>query len=66
MKNNKEVVGIHVSKKTIDAYCYHGKSHKASTNDIGGYKNLIKWVFKVVSGIKICSGVIPMVLSDNF
>jgi len=47
MKNYKEVVGIDVSKKTIDAYCYHGQSHKTFANDIGGYKSLVKWVFKV-------------------
>ncbi|PZW42341.1 transposase [Mesonia algae] len=47
MKNYKEVVGIDVSKKTIDAYCYHGQVHKEFVNDIVGYKSLIKWVFKV-------------------
>jgi transposase len=53
MKNYKEVVGIDVSKKTIDAYCYHGQSHKAFINDIGGYKSLIKWVFKVVKTTEV-------------
>ena len=28
MKNYKEVVGIDVSKKTIDAYCYQTQVHK--------------------------------------
>jgi len=53
MKNYKEVVGIDVSKKTLDAYCYHGQSHKVFTNDIGGYKSLIKWVFKVVKTTEV-------------
>ncbi|SFO02465.1 Transposase [Bizionia echini] len=47
MKNYEEVVGIDVSKKTIDAYCYHTQAHKAFINDVKGYKSLIKWVLKV-------------------
>ncbi|WP_235817853.1 hypothetical protein [Formosa haliotis] len=47
MKNYKEVVGIDVSKKTIDAYCYHGQAHKEFANDIVGYKSLVKWVLKI-------------------
>ena len=46
MKNYKEVVGIDVSKKTIDAYCYHAQSHKEFVNDLKGYKGLLKWVLK--------------------
>lgn len=46
MKNYKEVVGIDVSKKTIDAYCYHAQVHKEFNNDIVGYKSLLKWVLK--------------------
>ena len=46
MKNYKEVVGIDVSKKTIDAYCYHAQAHKAFINDLIGYKSLLKWVLK--------------------
>ncbi len=34
MKNFKEVVGIDVSKKSIDAYCYQAQVHKAFVNDI--------------------------------
>lgn len=47
MKNYEEVVGIDVSKKTIDAYCYQSQVHKAFVNDVIGYKSLIKWVLKV-------------------
>lgn len=47
MKNYEEVVGIDVSKKTIDAYCYQSQVHKAFVNDVIGYKGLLKWVFKV-------------------
>jgi len=46
MKNYKEVVGIDVSKKTIDAYCFKAQVHKAFVNDLVGYKSLIKWVLK--------------------
>ncbi len=48
MKNYKEVVGIDVSKKTIDAYCYQRQVHKEFVNDVFGYKSLIKWVLKEV------------------
>lgn len=46
MKNYKEVVGIDVSKNTIDAYCFKAQVHKAFVNDLVGYKSLIKWVLK--------------------
>ncbi|APG64378.1 IS110 family transposase [Tenacibaculum todarodis] len=46
MKNYREVVGIDVSKKTIDAYCYHAQVHQEFKNDIAGYKSLLKWVLK--------------------
>ncbi|MFT5217042.1 MAG: transposase [Glaciecola sp.] len=46
MKNYKEVLGIDVSKKTIDAYCYQAQVHKEFKNDVVGYKSLIKWVLK--------------------
>ncbi len=47
MKNYDEVVGIDVSKKTLDAYCYQAEVHRVFVNDIIGYKSLLKWVFKV-------------------
>jgi transposase len=46
MKNYEEVVGIDVSKKTIDAYCHQTEVHKEFVNDVIGYKSLIKWVLK--------------------
>ena len=46
MKNYKEVVGIDVSKKTIDAYCFKTQLHKEFVNDLVGYKSLVKWVLK--------------------
>ncbi|MGR7812068.1 IS110 family transposase [Lacinutrix undariae] len=46
MKNYKEVVGIDVSKKTIDAFCYQAQVHKAFVNHVVGYKSLLKWVLK--------------------
>jgi transposase len=53
MKNYEEVVGIDVSKKTIDAYCYHAQAHKAFINDVKGYKSLLKWVLKVTKQSKV-------------
>ena len=53
MKNYKEVVGIDVSKKTIDAYCYQSQVHKEFINDVSGYKSLIKWVLKVGSSNEV-------------
>jgi transposase len=47
MKNYQDVVGIDVSKKTLDAYCYQSQSYKVFTNDLIGYKSLIKWTIKV-------------------
>ncbi len=56
MKNYDEVVGIDVSKKTIDAYCHQTQIHKEFVNDLLGYKSLIKWVLKVtkVSSVFYC------------
>ena len=53
MKNYEEVVGIDVSKKTLDAYCYQSQVHKAFTNDVVGYKSLLKWVLKVTKASKV-------------
>jgi len=47
MKNYEDVVGIDISKKTIDAYCYQTQLHKVFVNDLSGYKSLIKWTLKV-------------------
>jgi transposase len=46
MKNYEEVVGIDVSKKTLDAYCHQAQVHKVFSNDVIGYKSLLKWVLK--------------------
>lgn len=53
MKNYEEVVGIDVSKKTIDAYCHQTQVHKEFINDIVGYKSLIEWVLKVTKESKV-------------
>ena len=53
MKNYKEVVGIDVSKKTIDAYCYQAQVHKEFKNDIVGYKSLLKWVLKETKEVDV-------------
>jgi transposase len=47
MKNYEEVVGIDVSKKTLDAYCHQAQVHKVFSNDVIGYKSLLKWVLMV-------------------
>lgn len=43
MKNLKEVIGIDVSKNTIDATLYHSNEHSVFTNDENGYVELIEW-----------------------
>jgi transposase len=53
MKNYDEVVGIDVSKKTIDVYCHQAQVHKVFVNKISGYKSLIKWVVKVTEDSKV-------------
>ena len=53
MKNYKEVVGIDVSKKTIDAYCHKAHTHKDFKNEISGCKSLLKWVLKQTKGIDV-------------
>ncbi|AUC80727.1 IS110 family transposase [Lacinutrix sp. Bg11-31] len=53
MKNYKEVVGIDVSKKTIDAFCYQAEVHKEFINDVVGYKSLLKWVSKYTNEIDV-------------
>ena len=53
MKNYKEVVGIDVSKKTIDAFCYQAQVHKAFVNDVVGYKSLLKWVLKQTKASRV-------------
>ena len=53
MKNYEDVVGIDVSKKTLDAYCYQVQVHRVFVNDLVGYKSLLKWVLKVTKGSKV-------------
>ena len=53
MKNYDEVVGIDVSKKTLDAYCYQSQVHKVFVNDLIGYKSLIKWALKQAKGSSV-------------
>ncbi len=53
MKNYEEVVGIDVSKKTLDAYCHQAQVHKVFVNDVIGYKSLLKWVLKVTKDSKV-------------
>lgn len=43
MKKVKEVIGIDVSKNTLDATIYHSKQHAVFSNDESGYHELIKW-----------------------
>ncbi|MGB6153537.1 MAG: IS110 family transposase [Pricia sp.] len=53
MKNYDEAVGIDVSKKTIDAYCYQAQVHREFSNDLTGYKSLLKWVLKETGQDKV-------------
>ena len=43
MKNYQEVIGIDVSKNKLDAYAHNGCSHREFSNDVKGYKALLKW-----------------------
>ncbi|WP_286761546.1 IS110 family transposase [Salegentibacter sp. UBA1130] len=43
MKNYQEVIGIDVSKNKLDAYGHNCSSHREFSNDVAGYKALLKW-----------------------
>ncbi len=53
MKNYEEVVGIDVSKKTIDVSCHLAQQHHVFTNDVKGYQSMINWVFKQTKGVSV-------------
>ncbi|CAN0599505.1 unnamed protein product, partial [Ectocarpus sp. 12 AP-2014] len=53
MKNYDEVVGIDVSKNTIDAYCHQAQCHKVFSNDLIGYRSLLKWVLKTTKTLDV-------------
>jgi transposase len=38
------IIGIDVSKNTLDAICHHTQSHEQFTNTKKGYSQLLKWV----------------------
>ena len=46
MKNYEEVVGIDVSKRTIDASCHLAQQHRVFTNDVKGYQSMLNGVIK--------------------
>ena len=41
---NKDVVGIDVSKLTLDAYIQLAQVHKLFENNARGFKQLLKWI----------------------
>ena len=43
MKKVRDVIGIDVSKKTIDSTLYHSRQHAVFSNDEEGYEELIRW-----------------------
>lgn len=43
MKNYQEVIGIDVSKSKLDGYAYNRNIHREFSNDVKGYKALLKW-----------------------
>jgi len=53
MKNFEEVVGIDVSKKTIDASCHLAQQHRVFSNDIKGYQSMLNWVTKQTKGVSV-------------
>jgi transposase len=42
----KEILGIDISKNTIDAHLYYADLHSQFENNINGFKELLKWVMK--------------------
>ena len=46
MKNYVDVIGIDVSKLTIDAHIHNRALHRVFSNTTKGYKALISWVEK--------------------
>jgi len=53
MKNYDEVVGIDVSKKTIDVSCHLCSKHKVFVNDVKGYRSMLNWVKKQTGGVSV-------------
>lgn len=43
MKYYQELIGIDVSKSKLDAYAHNRSSHREFSNDVKGYKVLLKW-----------------------
>tara|TARA_R110000772_G_scaffold34936_5_gene84511 strand:+ start:84 stop:326 length:243 start_codon:yes stop_codon:yes gene_type:complete len=50
MKNYDDVIGIDVSKLTIDAHIYKRGLHRVFSNTPKGYKALILWIDKYLGG----------------
>lgn len=53
MKNYEEVVGIDVSKKTIDASCHLSMKQGVFTNDVKGFQSMLNWVTKQTKGVSV-------------
>jgi transposase len=53
MKNYEEVVGIDVSKKTIDVKCHLVGKHHVFSNEYKGYLSMFKWVKRVTQGARV-------------
>jgi len=53
MKNYEDVVGIDVSKKTIDVKCHLAGKHHVFSNEYKGYLSMFKWVKKVTQGVRV-------------
>ena len=46
---NKDVVGIDVSKLTIDVYVQLSQVHAVFNNDEKGFKQLVRWIKKNIN-----------------
>lgn len=46
MKNYVDVIGIDVSKLTIDAHIHNSAVHRVFSNTAKGYKSLLSWLEK--------------------
>jgi transposase len=47
MKKKSFVIGVDVSKLTLDVHCYGQAECKQVTNSINGYKKLLRWMEKI-------------------
>lgn len=48
----KEVIGIDVSKLTLDCYDHNSSGHKVFENDLGAISTMASWALQITGGVK--------------